>query len=89
VIAIDGVRPYLAQHSAVAAAHDEDALGVGVRKEGQVRDHFLVGVLVALRELNHAVEDEDLAVGLGVKHQHVLELGPAFEQHGGLACKQA
>ena len=50
----------LAKDPAVAAADDEDRLRVGVRVERQLRDHLLVRVLVALGELNDAVEHEHL-----------------------------
>jgi hypothetical protein len=46
--------------------------GVGVGEERQVHDHLLVGHLVALRALDHAVEHQHLAVRRGLEQQHVL-----------------
>ena len=53
---------------------------VWVRHHGQVGDHLLVGGLVPLRQLDHAVQDEDAAVVRGLEHHHLLELGHALEQ---------
>lgn len=48
--------------------------GVGVAAEGQVGDHFLVGELVALRALDHPVQDQDVAVrGAGQSGEAGLE----------------
>jgi hypothetical protein len=69
------VAAHLAEDAAVAAADDEDGLRVGVRHHGQVRDHLLVRELVALGELDDAVEDEDAAVRRRVKHHDVLQAG--------------
>ena len=51
-----------------------------VRHHGEVGDHLLVGGLVPLGQLDHAVQDEDAAVVRGLEHQHLLELGHALEQ---------
>ena len=79
----------LSQHAAVTAADDEHALGVRVRKESQVRDHFLVAELVALGALDDVVKDEHDAVSCGFEDEYVLELGLLmvqdlvhFEGHG-------
>jgi len=47
-------------------------LGVGVSAEGEVSEHLLVGELVTLGDLDDAVEDEHVAVGLRLEHQNVL-----------------
>jgi hypothetical protein len=44
-------------------------------------DHLLVGELVALGALDDIVEDEDGAVGDGLKDEHVLELALFVVQH--------
>ena len=77
-----GVLHHLAQHAAVAAAHDQHVLGARrVREHRDVREHLLVRELVALRQLDHAVQHEHAAVRRGVEHEHVLELGLLREQH--------
>jgi hypothetical protein len=62
----------LAQDAAVAAADDEDVLGVGVREHAQVGDHLLVGELVALGALDDVVEDEHHAVVGGLEDEDIL-----------------
>ena len=64
----------LAQDTAVAAADDEDLLGVGVRVHGQVGDHLLVRKLVALGALDDVVQDQDGAVVGGLEDQDILVL---------------
>ena len=76
-----GVPAHLAQHAAVAAADDEHRARVRVAVQRQVRDHLLVGVLVALRQLDHAVEHEHRAVRRRAEHEDVLEVGPRLVQH--------
>ena len=72
----------LSEHAAVAAAHDQDLLRWVVdRAQGEVRDHLLIGELVALGGLDDAVEDENLTVGLRLEHHDVLEIGFALVKH--------
>ena len=53
---------------------EEDLLRRGVAEERAVREHLLVGVLVPLRALDHAVEAEHAAVVRRVEDQDVLSL---------------
>ena len=62
----------LAQDTAVAAADDQDVLGVGVREHAEVGDHLLVGELVALGALDDVVEDEHHAVVGRLEDEHIL-----------------
>ena len=79
-----GMPDNLPEDAAVAAADDEDLLRRVVDgAQGKVRDHLLVGELVAFGALDDAVEDENLAVGLRLKHHDVLEIGLALEEHLG------
>ena len=70
-----GVLEHLADDAAVAAADDEHLLRVWVARERDVGDHLLVGELIALGALDDAVEDEDVAVRLGLEDEHVLVEG--------------
>jgi hypothetical protein len=65
----------LAQDTSITAADNEDLLGVWVREHGQVSDHLLVGELITLGALDDIVEDEDIAIGLGLKDEDILVLG--------------
>jgi len=62
----------LADDAAVAAADDEHLLGVSVGEERDVRDRLLVRDLIEVGDLDDAVEDKDVAEGLGLEHDDVL-----------------
>lgn len=65
----------LAEHAAITTTDDQHLLGVGVRVHGQVRDHLLVGKLVALGALDDIVQDQHGAVVAALEDEHVLEVG--------------
>ena len=44
-----GVLDNFAKYAAITAADDEDALRIGMRVHGEVSDHFLVTVRLAVR----------------------------------------
>eukprot|EP00620_Florenciella_sp_RCC1587_P015358 CAMPEP_0182566204 /NCGR_PEP_ID=MMETSP1324-20130603/7737_1 /TAXON_ID=236786 /ORGANISM="Florenciella sp., Strain RCC1587" /LENGTH=368 /DNA_ID=CAMNT_0024779967 /DNA_START=63 /DNA_END=1170 /DNA_ORIENTATION=+ len=78
---LHAVMPHdLAQHAAVAAADDEDGTRPGAGEHGQVGDHLLVRKLVALRELDHAVQHQHFPVVRRLEDENVLELGLALEE---------
>ena len=78
-----------AQNAAVATADDENALGVRVRKERQMRDHLLVRELVALRQLNHAIEHEHTTVRLAIENHNVLVFGLLLVQDPGEGAEES
>jgi hypothetical protein len=51
----------LANDTAITAADDEHMLRIRVREERQVSDHLLVRALITIGQLNHTIEDEDIA----------------------------
>ena len=59
------VLHHLPHHPTIPAANDQHPLGARVTEEREVRDHLLVGELVPLCALDHAVEDQDFAPRLG------------------------
>lgn len=65
----------LTEDTAVAAANNQDLLGVGVGVHGEVGDHLLVGELVALGALDSVVQDEDGAVVAALEDEDILVLG--------------
>lgn len=69
------VLDYLTEDTAVAAANDQDLLGVGVRVHGEVGDHLLVRKLIALGALDDIVQDQDGAVIAALEDENVLVLG--------------
>jgi len=82
----------LAQDTAIATTDNQDLLGVGVGVHGQMGDHLLVRELIALRDLDGVVQDEDLTIGLRLENQDVLVLALLVVEHlldlegHGLAC---
>lgn len=68
------VLDHLAEDAAVAAADDENLLGVGVRIHGQVGDHLLIREFIVLGALDDVVEHEDGAMVGGLEDEHVLVL---------------
>ena len=54
-------------YAAVAATDNEHLLRVRVGEHRELHHHFLVGELVALAQLDHAVEREHAAVGRAVE----------------------
>jgi len=66
----------------VAAADNQDALGMRVLKHGHVGHHFIVRVRVSFRELYHTVEDEYFAIGLALQHLNVLVMRPRLVENG-------
>src|SRR3569833_2023873 len=71
----------LAEDAAVAAADDQDLLGVGVRVQGEVGDHLLVGELVPLGALDDLIQHQDGAVVGGLEQQDILVLALLVVQH--------
>lgn len=65
----------LTEDTAVAAADNQDLLGVGVGVHSEVGDHLLVGELIALGALDGVVQDQNGAVVAGLEDEDVLVLG--------------
>lgn len=65
----------LTEDTTVAAANDQDLLGVRVRVHGEVGDHLLVGELIALGALDDVVQDQDGAVVAALEDEDILVLG--------------
>lgn len=65
----------LTEDTTVTATDDQDLLGVGVGEHGQVGDHLLVRELVVLGALDDIIQDQHVAVLLGLEDQDVLVLG--------------
>lgn len=61
----------LTEDTTVTTANDENLLGVGVRVEGKVGDHLLVGELVALGDLDGTVENENVTVVGGLENENL------------------
>eukprot|EP00308_Calcidiscus_leptoporus_P001134 CAMPEP_0119398320 /NCGR_PEP_ID=MMETSP1334-20130426/140785_1 /TAXON_ID=127549 /ORGANISM="Calcidiscus leptoporus, Strain RCC1130" /LENGTH=308 /DNA_ID=CAMNT_0007422181 /DNA_START=613 /DNA_END=1538 /DNA_ORIENTATION=+ len=53
---------HLAENAAVAAADNEHALWLRMREEWDMCDHLLVCELVAFRDLNHPIQNEDVSI---------------------------
>eukprot|EP00754_Rhynchopus_humris_P030116 Rhum_TRINITY_DN15258_c6_g1::Rhum_TRINITY_DN15258_c6_g1_i1::g.148169::m.148169 len=75
------VAQHLAGRRALATAADEDVLRVRVRQERRVHQRLVVDVLVELRRLDEAVDDEDLAERRRVADVDLLELRLRRLQH--------
>lgn len=65
----------LTQHTTITTPDHQHLLGVRVRVHGQVRDHLLVGELVALGALDDMVQNQHGAVVAALEDEHVLEVG--------------
>src|SRR4029078_10837582 len=61
------------QHATVAGADNEYAVGGAVCQQRHVGQHLLIDELVALRDLDHAVQHHDPAVREALEHGDVLE----------------
>ena len=69
----DALVPHdLAERPPVAAADDEDALGIGMGEERHVREHLVVHELVLLGDHDRAVEHEHPAELVGVEDVDAL-----------------
>ncbi len=67
--------------AAIAAADDEDVLGIAVGEQWHVRHHFLVDEFVPLGDLGGAIEHEHFAeIGL-LEQDQVLVVGLQFIEH--------
>mmetsp|Transcript_95667 Transcript_95667/g.274711 ORF Transcript_95667/g.274711 Transcript_95667/m.274711 type:complete len:291 (+) Transcript_95667:189-1061(+) len=71
----------LTQNAPVATADDEDLLRALVGEHGQVRQHLLVGALVALAHLDHSVQDQNVTPGRRLENHDVLEVGLGVRKH--------
>src|SRR5690606_33541173 len=75
------VLQYFAQNTAITAADNEYAFGVGVRKQRYVHHHFVVNKFVTFGGLHHAIEQHHAAHKRRVDNLQVLVLGFNFKQH--------
>lgn len=79
-----GVLCDFTQNATIATADNENlrvhetkcryCLGISVGKERQVGDHFLVGELVSLRDLDHSIEHEHSSIALRIEDKNVLSM---------------
>src|SRR5881296_3630894 len=79
---LEGMLERLLQRAPVAAADDQDALRRGVSDQREVREHFMIGVLVPLSGLDRIIEDQHPAEQPAGRHLNMLERGPAIVQDG-------
>ena len=63
-----------AQHAAVAGADDQDIGGLAMRQQRHMGQHLLIYELIALGDLDDAVQHHDAAVGEAFEDDDVLEL---------------
>jgi hypothetical protein len=71
----------LSENTAITTTDDEDLLRVGVRVQGQMGNHLLVGKLVALSALDDVVEDQNVAIVGGLENEDILVLALLVVQH--------
>mmetsp|Transcript_12578 Transcript_12578/g.22790 ORF Transcript_12578/g.22790 Transcript_12578/m.22790 type:complete len:229 (+) Transcript_12578:453-1139(+) len=69
------------QDTAIATSNDQYLLGVFVRIERNMSNHFLIGKFIPLRHLNDPIQDEDISMRLRFKYEHILKVGPMMIQH--------
>ena len=79
-----GVLRDFTQNATIATADNENlrvhevkcryCLGMSVGKERQVGDHFLVGELVSLRDLDHSIKHEHSPIALRIEYKNVLSM---------------
>ena len=70
----------LAQHAAVAAADDQDLLGLAVREQRHMGHHLVIDELVTGRELDDAVQHHHPTEILILEDDQLLVLGLAIEE---------
>mmetsp|Transcript_25011 Transcript_25011/g.58686 ORF Transcript_25011/g.58686 Transcript_25011/m.58686 type:complete len:332 (-) Transcript_25011:16-1011(-) len=70
----------LPEDASVPPADHQDPFGIRVGHQRDVRDHLLVGELVAGRHLDDPVQDQDGPVVLRLEDQQVLEVRPVVVQ---------
>eukprot|EP00322_Chrysochromulina_rotalis_P003957 CAMPEP_0115865478 /NCGR_PEP_ID=MMETSP0287-20121206/19741_1 /TAXON_ID=412157 /ORGANISM="Chrysochromulina rotalis, Strain UIO044" /LENGTH=120 /DNA_ID=CAMNT_0003319989 /DNA_START=883 /DNA_END=1245 /DNA_ORIENTATION=+ len=76
-----GVPAHLAQHTAISTADNEHTRRIRVGMHRDVCDHLLVGMLVALGDLDNTIQHEDGAIVGRFEHEHVLEVTATLIQH--------
>ncbi len=70
-----GVAQHLAQGAAVAAADDRDPFGLGMGEQHGMREHLVIEEVLPAREHREAVDDHQMAEGLGGVDLDGLERG--------------
>ena len=70
-----------AQHRAIAAADDQDMLGVAVSQQRHVGHHFVIDKLIAFGGLHDAIQRHHPAKGAVVKDDQILMIGFFVVQH--------
>jgi hypothetical protein len=78
-----GVLGDFTQDTSITASNDQHLLGLWAGEQGEVSDHFLVGVLVSLSDLDNAIQNQHCAISLRLEHQNILHITPpsAHEHH--------
>mmetsp|Transcript_36910 Transcript_36910/g.80794 ORF Transcript_36910/g.80794 Transcript_36910/m.80794 type:complete len:296 (+) Transcript_36910:2108-2995(+) len=70
------VLRHFAKDAAVSAANNKYLLGIRMRVQRDVGNHFLVGEFIAFSDLNDTIEYKHSTMILALEDQHVLILGP-------------
>ena len=68
------MHQHAAQHAAIAGADDEHPARVAMFQQRNMAQHLLVDELVALGDLDAAIQRHDAAVAGALEHDDVLKL---------------